>query len=104
MRISDWSSDVCSSDLTETQVFTGEAGLIDCAIDWPADSPRGWALVLHPHSLQGGARDNKVVTTIARACVQHGLAAVRPDFRGVGKSEGQFDKADRKSTRLNSSH
>ncbi|MBO1111449.1 alpha/beta hydrolase [Bordetella petrii] len=78
---------------TETQSFTGEAGLIDCAIDWPADSPRGWALVLHPHSLQGGARDNKVVTTIARACVQHGLAAVRPDFRGVGKSEGQFDKA-----------
>jgi alpha/beta superfamily hydrolase len=78
---------------TETQSFTGEAGLIDCAVDWPADPPRGWALVLHPHSLQGGARDNKVVTTIARACVQHGLVAVRPDFRGVGKSEGEFDKA-----------
>ncbi|MCD0506237.1 alpha/beta hydrolase [Bordetella petrii] len=78
---------------TETEVFTGKAGAIDCAIDWPADSPRGWALVLHPHSLQGGARDNKVVTTISRACVQHGLVAVRPDFRGVGKSEGEFDKA-----------
>lgn len=78
---------------TETQAFTGEAGRIDCAIDWPADAPRGWALVLHPHSLQGGARDNKVVTTISRACVQHGLVAVRPDFRGVGQSEGQFDKA-----------
>ncbi|MDM9558925.1 MULTISPECIES: alpha/beta hydrolase [Bordetella] len=78
---------------TETQIFTGEAGRIDCAIDWPAQAPRGWALVLHPHSLQGGARDNKVVTTIARACVQHGLVAVRPDFRGVGQSEGEFDKA-----------
>lgn len=78
---------------TEIQAFTGEAGRIDCAIDWPVGTPRGWALVLHPHSLQGGARDNKVVTTISRACVQHGLVAVRPDFRGVGQSEGQFDKA-----------
>ena len=78
---------------TEIQTFTGEAGRIDCAIDWPAGSPRGWALVLHPHSLQGGARDNKIVTTIARACVQHGLVAIRPDFRGVGQSEGTFDKA-----------
>src|SRR3546814_16307432 len=71
---------------TETQAFTGEAGLIDCAIDWPAAPPRGWALVLHPHSLQGGARDNKVVTTLARACVTHGLAALRPDVRGDPKS------------------
>ena len=54
---------------------------------------RGWALVLHPHPLQGGARENKVVTTIARACVQHGLVAVRPNFRGVGLSEGEFDKS-----------
>lgn len=78
---------------TEIQGFTGEAGRIDCAIDWPAGTPRGWALVLHPHPLQGGARDNKVVTTISRACVQHGMVAVRPNFRGVGDSEGQFDKA-----------
>lgn len=78
---------------TETQVFTGQAGRIDCAVDWPDGPARGWALVLHPHSLQGGARDNKVVTTIARACGQHGLVAVRPDFRGVGQSEGEFDKA-----------
>ncbi len=78
---------------TEIEVFDGPVGPIDCALDWPAETPRGWALVLHPHSLQGGARDNKVVTTIARACVQQGLVAVRPDFRGVGKSAGEFDKA-----------
>lgn len=78
---------------TEVEVFEGPAGPIDCALDWPEDAPRGWALVLHPHPLQGGARDNKVVTTIARACVQKGLVAVRPDFRGVGKSAGEFDRA-----------
>lgn len=78
---------------TEIHIYAGGAGRIECALDWPAEPPRGWALVLHPHSLQGGARDNKVVTTLARACVRHGLLAVRPDFRGVGNSEGQFDKS-----------
>lgn len=78
---------------TEIEGFTGAAGRIDCALDWPEAEPRGWALILHPHPLQGGARDNKVVTTLARACVQHGLLAVRPNFRGVGQSEGAFDKS-----------
>lgn len=74
-------------------VFNGEAGAIDCALDWPESTPRGWALVLHPHPLHGGARNNKVVTTIAKACTQHGLVVVRPDFRGVGASAGSFDHA-----------
>jgi len=78
---------------TEIVAFAGAAGRIDCAIDWPEQAPRGWALVLHPHPLHEGTRDNKVVTTISRACVQEGLVAVRPDFRGVRNSEGEFDKA-----------
>lgn len=75
--------------------FQGAAGVIDCALDWPEDntSVQGWALILHPHPLHGGARDNKVVTTMARAALQHGLLAVRPNFRGVGLSAGEFDKA-----------
>lgn len=78
---------------SEQAVFQGEAGAISCVIDWPQEPPRGWALVLHPHPLQGGTRDNKIVTTLARAAVQHGLVAVRPNFRGVGASEGEFDNA-----------
>lgn len=78
---------------TEILSFDGEAGNIECALDHPAGDVRGWALVLHPHPLHGGARNNKVVTTIARACTEHGLLALRPDFRGVGASEGEFDHA-----------
>lgn len=78
---------------TEKISFQGLAGAIDCVLDLPMDTPRGWALVLHPHPLHGGARENKIVTTIARACVQHGLMAVRPNFRGVGDSAGEFDRA-----------
>lgn len=76
---------------TETTTFDGLAGVIDCALDWPEGAPTGWALVLHPNPAQGGTRDNKVVTTIARACVQRGLLAIRPNFRGIGSSGGAFD-------------
>ncbi len=78
---------------TETVTFRGEAGDIDCTLDRPIGQARGWALVLHPHPLHGGARDNKVVTTISRACVELGVAALRPNFRGVGASAGEFDRA-----------
>ena len=61
---------------TEPFVATGAAGRIDCLVDWPdqADSPLGWALVLHPHPLHGGTRNNKVVTTLSRAYAQAGYA------------------------------
>ncbi len=78
---------------TEILSFDGEAGNIECAIDRPMGEVRGWALVLHPHPLHGGTRDNKVVTTIGRACVEHGLVTLRPNFRGVGASDGEFDQA-----------
>lgn len=75
----------------EKVVYEGQVGAVDCVIDWPDGTPRGWALVLHPHPVQGGTRDNKVVTTISRSCAEHGLVAVRPNFRGVGESDGEFD-------------
>lgn len=77
--------------LKKTVMYQGDSGNIECVIDLPSGDVNGWALVLHPHPLQGGTRDNKVVTTIARACVQSGLIAVRPNFRGVGDSQGEFD-------------
>ncbi len=76
---------------TEVTTFDGLAGVIDVALDWPEAAPTGWALILHPNPAQGGTRDNKVVTTISRACVQHGLVAIRPNFRGIGTSAGTFD-------------
>jgi len=76
---------------TENTSFDGLAGIIDCAIDWPEGAPSGWALILHPNPSQGGTRDNKVVTTLSRACVQQGLVALRPNFRGIGASGGSFD-------------
>ena len=52
---------------------------------------RGLACIGHPHPLFGGTLDNKVAVTIARAFAALGWLAVRPNFRGVGRSEGSHD-------------
>jgi uncharacterized protein len=56
------------------------------------DSPRGIALIAHPHPLFGGTADNKVVTTLAKAMRELGYVTLRPSFRGVGGSDGAHDK------------
>lgn len=71
----------------------GPAGRIDVAVDRPDEGPvRGVAVVAHPHPLYGGTRDNKVVQTIARALLALGFVCWRPDFRGVGATDGEYDE------------
>lgn len=70
----------------------GPAGDLACAIDQPADAPRGVAVLCHPHPLHGGTMDNKVVQTLARAFVGLGYTVVRFNFRGVGTSAGSWDE------------
>jgi uncharacterized protein len=72
----------------------GPAGLIEVLRDEPAAdlTPRGVAVIAHPHPLFGGTMDNKVVQTLARAFVQSGWSAVRFNFRGVGATQGAHDE------------
>ena len=77
---------------TRRESVAGPAGRIECAVDEPAGAARGIALIAHPHPLFGGTLDNKVVQTLARAFVELGYAAWRPNFRGVGNSEGVHDE------------
>ncbi len=66
-------------------------GYLETVIEEPDGASRGLALIAHPHPLKGGSLDNKVAWTLARAALACGLIAVRPNFRGVGGSDGSFD-------------
>jgi alpha/beta superfamily hydrolase len=78
---------------TERVTVAGPAGPVDCAIDQPAaeQGMRGVAVLCHPHPQHGGTMDNKVVQTLARAFVALGYRALRFNFRGVGRSGGDWD-------------
>jgi alpha/beta superfamily hydrolase len=80
---------------TEHFSITGVAGQLECAVNRPDPdlffTPKGLALVAHPHPLFGGTMDNKVVQTLARTLVGLGYVTVRMNFRGVGKSAGEHD-------------
>ena len=77
---------------TEKITLQGAAGRIEVQRDQPAETPRGVAVIAHPHPLFSGTMDNKVVQTLARAFVAGGWTAVRFNFRGVGASEGVHDE------------
>lgn len=77
---------------TEYSLQAGPAGELEVAIDRPTGDPVGVAVLAHPHPLHGGTLSNKVVQTLARACVLAGWTAVRFNFRGVGRSEGTYDE------------
>lgn len=83
---------------TRHEFIPGPAGRLECAIDAPAAREgaagagvRGLALIAHPHPLFGGSLENKVAHTLARLFVELGYVALRPNFRGVGASEGTHD-------------
>ena len=69
----------------------GPSGTLEIALNVPEGTVRGIALIAHPHPLQGGTLDNKVVQTLAKTFAALGYAATRFNFRGVGGSEGRFD-------------
>jgi alpha/beta superfamily hydrolase len=77
---------------TRREFVAGPAGRIECAVDAPEGAIRGAALVAHPHPLFGGTLDNKVAQTLARSFVDLGYEAWRPNFRGVGETEGKHDE------------
>jgi alpha/beta superfamily hydrolase len=76
---------------SERRTIDGPAGRIEVLAEAPAVAARGFAFIGHPHPLYGGTLDNKVAATLARAFLALGWIAVRPNFRGVGASEGQHD-------------
>jgi alpha/beta superfamily hydrolase len=52
------------------------------------------ALMLHPHPQHGGTMNNKVVYNMYQTFVGRGFSVLRFNFRGVGRSQGTFDRGE----------
>ncbi len=89
----------------QKQLIQGLAGHLEILTTCPkrtASSPIPYAVICHPHPLHGGTMNNKVVYIIASAFNQLGAGSVCFNFRGVGKSTGQFDHGQGETEDLHS--
>jgi len=71
--------------------IAGPAGPLEALLDVPAGEPRAVAVFGHPHPLHGGTMHTKALYQAAKAMPRIGVAALRFNFRGVGRSAGTFD-------------
>ena len=71
--------------------IAGPAGPLEALLDEPAGEPRAVAVFGHPHPLHGGTMHTKALYQAAKAMPRIGVAALRFNFRGVGRSAGTFD-------------
>ena len=49
------------------------------------------AIVLHPHPQYGGTMNNRIVQLMYNIFLENGFSVIKVNFRGVGKSDGEFD-------------
>lgn len=52
------------------------------------------AVMLHPHPQYGGTMNNKVVYALYHCFARHGFSVLRFNFRGVGRSQGGYDRGE----------
>ena len=75
--------------------LVGPAGRLEALLDTPEPLPvRGAVVFAHPHPQHGGTMHTKVVFQGAKALGRIGCAVLRFNFRGVGASQGEFDRGE----------
>lgn len=74
-------------------MIDGPAGSLEALLDEPGPSPCAAVVFAHTHPQLGGSMHTKVVHRSAKALRRIGCATLRFNFRGVGKSDGTFDRS-----------
>ena len=72
-------------------LFNGPMGRIEGRYHKSARENAPVALILHPHPQYGGTMNNKGVYTLFSCFRDLGFSVLRFNFRGVGRSLGQFE-------------
>ncbi len=71
-------------------IFNGPAGRLEGRYKHSNIPNAPVALVLHPNPEQGGTMNNRIAYTLFQNFVSQGFSTLRFNFRGVGRSQGEF--------------
>ncbi|MFZ5633891.1 MAG: alpha/beta hydrolase [Bacillota bacterium] len=79
--------------MRSVKVVLNSGGLsLEARLELPGNpGPCPGVVLCHPHPLYGGNMDNNVILAVGRALAGAGIASLRFNFRGVGRSWGSFD-------------
>lgn len=72
-------------------IFNGPDGRLEGRYQHAKTDDAPVALILHPHPQHGGTMNNRVVYSLYHSFVRRGFSTLRFNFRGVGRSQGEFD-------------
>jgi len=75
-------------------IFTGPSGRLEGRYSHSKIKNAPLALLLHPSPEHGGTMNNKINYTLFQSFVERGFSTLRFNFRGVGRSQGVFDKGE----------
>jgi len=73
-------------------IFAGPEGRLEGRFHPQRKPDAPIAIVLHPHPQFGGTMNNKVVYNLHYAFHKMGFSGLRFNFRGVGRSQGEYDQ------------
>jgi alpha/beta superfamily hydrolase len=72
-------------------IFNGPTGRLEGRYQPSQDKTAPIAIILHPHPKFGGTMNNQIVYDLFYMFVERGFTTLRFNFRGVGRSQGEFD-------------
>ncbi|MCK5750817.1 MAG: alpha/beta hydrolase, partial [Oricola sp.] len=73
-------------------IFAGPEGRLEGRYQKGKGENPPVALVLHPHPLFGGTMNNRATYEMYQMFVRRGFSTMRFNFRGVGRSQGEYDQ------------
>ncbi len=75
-------------------IFTGPAGRLEGRYSHSKVKNAPLALLLHPSPELGGTMNNKINYMMFQTFAARGFSTLRFNFRGVGRSQGVFDRGE----------
>ena len=73
-------------------IFPGPEGRLEGRYHPQKEKDAPIAVILHPHPQFGGTMNNKVVYNLHYTFFNMGFTVLRFNFRGVGRSQGEYDQ------------